>query len=180
MRKQKRLNEVYMKEVIKSTIKTIKDEELKAYITFKHIDKTSKKCEIYINGSKVALADNNYTILEYSPINELYNVRIFIDDKNNILLYYFDVISKSFFKDNEIYYEDMFLDVLYVTKNASKVCNYILLDDESELIEAHNKKEITDEEFKKCYEIAEKIMNELKNNNNIFVNRGLKDINRFK
>jgi predicted RNA-binding protein associated with RNAse of E/G family len=54
-----------------------------------------------------------------------------------------------------------------------------LLDDENELIAAHNNKEISDEEFKKCYEIAEKIMDELKNKNNKFVNRGIKDLERF-
>jgi hypothetical protein len=104
MRKLKRLNEVYMREVTKSKIKTIKDEDLNSYITYKYIDETSKNCKIYINGSKVSLVNNNYTILEYSPIDELYNVRVFIDDKKNILLYYFDVINKSIFKDNEVYY----------------------------------------------------------------------------
>ena len=179
MRKLKRLNDVYMREVTKSTIKTIKDDELNAYITYKHIDETSKRCEIYINGRKVALADKNYTLLEYSPVDELYNVRIFIDDKGKILLYYFDVISKSVFKDNEVYYEDMILDVLYVTKNASGVSNYILLDDENELIDAHNKKEITDKEFDRCYNVAEKIMNEILEGKNIFVNKGTTDIERF-
>ena len=168
-----------MREVTKSKIKTIKDEDLNSYITYKYIDETSKNCKIYINGSKVSLANNNYTILEYSPIDELYNVRVFFDDKKNILLYYFDVINKSIFKDNEVYYEDMFLDVLYITKFASKASYFILLDDENELIAAHNNKEISDEEFKKCYEIAEKIMDELKNKNNKFVNRGIKDLERF-
>lgn len=180
MRKLKRLNEIYMRETTKSTIKTIKDNSLNAYITYKHIDETSKRCEIFINGRKVALADKNYTILEYSPIDELYNVRVFIDDEDNILLYYFDVISNTFFKDGEVYYEDMFLDVLFITKKASSVSDFIHLDDEGELIAAHNNKEITDEEFKKCYEVAEKIMNELLNKNNKFVNRGLMDLEKFK
>lgn len=180
MKKNKRLKDVFMKEVTKSIIKVTKNEELNAYITYKHVVDTTLACKTYINGRKIVILDKGYTILEYSPINKLYNVRIFIDNKDHILLYYFDIIKKSSFQDGDIFYEDMYLDVLYNTKYATKCSNYITLDDENELIDALKNKEITQEEFEQAYDTANKLMTELLNNKNIFVNRKLTDYNIIK
>ena len=176
MKRRKKLNSVYMREVTKSLITTEKNDELNAYVTCKEILETEKRCEIYINGTKVALADKGYTILEYSPIDKLYNVRIFIDDKKNILLYYFDIISSSEYTDGEVYYDDLYLDVLLFTDKATGSSSYIHLDDEVDLINAYNNNEISKEEFDKAYTVANEIMSELRNNNNIFVNRKLIDL----
>lgn len=180
MGKRKRLNSVYMREATKSIIKTKKIEEINSYVTYKHILETTKRCEIYINGRKVALADKGYSILEYSPIDKLYNVRIFIDDNENILLYYFDVISNSEYIDGEIYYDDSYLDVLLFTDKATGNSSYIHLDDESELILALNNGEINKKDFDNAYRIAEEIMSELRDETNIFVNRKLIDFVEMK
>lgn len=169
-----------MREVIKKDIKVVKDEKLNAYITYKHVIDTKEACTTYINGRKVIILDKGYTILEYSPIDSMYNVRIFIDDKDHILLYYFDIIEYSEFKDGEIYYQDLFLDIIYYTKYASKVSNFITLVDEHELIDAYNNKEITKEEFDKSYEMANKLMQEILNKKNIFINRKLKDYKKMR
>ena len=176
MKRRKKLNSVYMREVTKSLITTKKSEELNAYITCKEILETERRCEIYINGTKVALADKGYTILEYSPIDKLYNVRIFIDDNKNVLLYYFDIIASSEYTDGEVYYDDLYLDVLLYTEKATGSASYIQLDDEVDLINAYNNGLIDKEEFDKAYNIADEIMKELKNNENIFVNRGITDL----
>lgn len=165
-----------MREVTKSFITTKKNDDLNAYVTCKEILETEKRCEIYINGTKVAIADKGYTILEYSPIDKLYNIRIFIDDKKNILLYYFDIIASSEYVDGEVYYDDLYLDVLLYTDKATGSANYIQLDDEADLINAYNNNQISKVEFDQAYKIADEIMNELRDNKNIFVNRGLIDL----
>lgn len=177
MKRRKKLNGVYMREVTKSLITTEKNDELNAYVTCKKILETEKRCEIYINGRKVALVDKGYTILEYSPIDRLYNVRIFIDDNNDVLLYYFDVIAGSEYTDGEVYYDDLYLDVIFYTAKATGSVDYIQLDDEADLINAYNNGLISKNDFDNAYKIADEIMCELKNNNNIFVNRGLFDLN---
>lgn len=83
--KMKKLTEVYMNEAIDKNISIIKNEELNCYITFKHIIKASNCCINYINGNDVIIIDDGYSILEYSPIDKNYNLRIFIDNKGNIL-----------------------------------------------------------------------------------------------
>lgn len=178
--KTKRVNDVYMREVIDAEIKTIKDDELNAYITYKHILKMTNNCKYYINGILTTLADINYTILEYSPINGDYNTRVFIDDKDNILLYYFDVINGYTYKEDGIYYEDLYLDVLYYQESVTKDSTYIQLDDLKELNDALECNDITKNQYDKAYTTAETIMKELRYDSNKYVNRGLIDYYKFK
>ena len=62
--KRKNLSEVHMREVIENKIKIIEDNELNAYITLKHVVKTSQKCTPYINGLKTTIIDDGYRFLE--------------------------------------------------------------------------------------------------------------------
>ena len=94
--KEKFVDEIYMREVLEKEIKIIKNEELNSYITFKKIIKTSSPCRMYINGRKVIIVDNGYTIIEYSPLDKKYNVRLFIDNNKNILLYYSIIFYKFY------------------------------------------------------------------------------------
>ncbi len=174
MIKRKRLNDVYMKEVTKSIIKTKYDEELNAYITYKHSLETTCTCTVYVNGKRKVIFDKGYSILEYSPLNEKYNVRVFIDDKDNILQYYFDIIKNFEIENDEVYYNDMYLDILYHLPYFADT-SYIELADENELIDSYNKGEIDKETFDYCYGVAEKLMNELVKGKNRFVNRSIKD-----
>ena len=74
----------------------------------------------------------------------------------------------------------MYLDVIYNTKFATNCSNYIILDDEAELISALESNEITQKEFEQAYDIANKLMDELLNEKNIYVNRKLIDYNFLK
>lgn len=180
MKKRKFLNEVYMKEVNKQMIVTQKSEELNCYITIKKIINTSQKCTKYVNGNKITLVDNDYTILEYTPLDENYNVRAFINNEGKILEYYFDVVSRIEIIGNDIFYDDLYLDVIYNTKEETKSCDFMTLVDENELIEALSKNEITTKEFSLAYVVADQIMDELKTNTNRFVNRGVTDYLNYK
>lgn len=179
MIKRKRLNDVYMREVTKSDIKTKFDKELNAYITYKHSLETTFTCKVYVNGKRKVIFDKGYTLLEYSPLDEKYNVRVFIDDKGNILQYYFDVIKNFEIENGEVYYNDMYLDILYHLPYFADT-SYIELADENELIDSFNKGEIDKETFDYCYSVAEKLMNELLKGKNRFVNRGIKDYIKMK
>jgi len=175
MKRKKSLNDVYMREAIKKNIVVKKNENLNAYITFKEVIAVSQECKIFINGEKKIILDNNYTIMEYSPINDFYNVRIFIDSNDNIILYYFDIILENYFDGNSVFYDDLYLDVTLYTKFSTGNEEYISLDDEAELINALNEKQISKKEYEFAYNIAIRIMNEIKAKKNKFVNRGLID-----
>lgn len=178
--KRKKVRDIYTREVIDLEYKIKKDETLNAYITYKHIIKTSHTCKNYINGKKIPVVSDNYTILEYSPIDKLYNVRVFIDDKDNIIKYYFDMVESFEYYEDNVYYNDLYLDVIYDTLYSNNTGDYISLLDEKELIEALDNKVINQEQFDLAYIEAEKLMKELLERKNIFVNRGNKDYLDFK
>lgn len=173
--KEKFVDEIYMREVLEKEIKIKKNEELNSYITFKKIIKTSSPCRMYINGKKVIIVDNGYTIIEYSPLDKKYNVRLFIDNNKNILLYYFDIINSSRLINNRIYIEDLYLDVIVETEFSNNLGLHINLVDENELIDALNNKKINNKQFDMAYNEANKLMKEIVDNKNIFINRGIKD-----
>ena len=180
MKRKRYLNEIYMCEVTEPKITTKFNKELNAYITFKEIIGTTHTCRVFTNGRRIALVDLNYIMMEYSSIDENYNLRVFIDDKGNILQYYFDIILSSSSENGEIVYDDLYLDVIYETAFSTGCCNYIFLADESEIKEALEKGNITQEEYDFGYEKAIKLMDELKSGKNRFVNRGLQDYLEYK
>ena len=173
--KRKKINDVYMNEVKEKRIFKTFDKRLNSYIMIKYIDEMSDTCSCFINGKKITILDKNYAILEYTPLDLNYNVRVFIDNNGKILEYYFDVIDKMLIIDDDIYYDDLYLDVIYHTKNANGCCGYISLSDEKELIKAFNNKDITKKQFDMAYKVALKLMDELRNKSNKFVKRGNKD-----
>ena len=80
------------REVTDMDVIIVKDESLNSYITLKEVKELTEPHIIPVNGEWITKLDKGYTILEYSPIDELYNVRAHINDKKEILEYYFDII----------------------------------------------------------------------------------------
>lgn len=172
------------REVTDMTVTIVKDESLNSYITLKEVNDLTKPHKIPVNGRWITKLDKNYTILEYTPLDKLYNVRIHINDKEQILEYYFDIILQNEIRKIEgkdiPFYNDLYLDVIYYQKVATQTDNFILLDDRDELKDALNDGKIDQEEYDLAYEVANSLMEELLTNNNIFVNRGLKDYYKYR
>ena len=172
------------REVTDMTVTIVKDESLNSYITLKEVNDLTKPHKIPVNGRWITKLDKNYTILEYTTKNKLYNVRVHINDKEQILEYYFDIILQNEIRKIEgkdiPFYNDLYLDVIYYQKVATQTDNFILLDDRDELKDALNDGKIDQEEYDLAYEVANSLMEELLTNNNIFVNRGLKDYYKYR
>ena len=172
------------REVTDMTVTIVKDESLNSYITLKEVNDLTKPHKIPVNGRWITKKNKNYTILEYTPLDKLYNVRVHINDKEQILEYYFDIILQNEIRKIEgkdiPFYNDLYLDVIYYQKVATQTDNFILLDDRDELKDALNDGKIDQEEYDLAYEVANSLMEELLTNNNIFVNRGLKDYYKYR
>lgn len=172
------------REVTDMTVTIVKDESLNSYITLKEVNDLTKPHKIPVNGRWITKLDKNYTILEYTPLDKLYNVRVHINDKEQILEYYFDIILQNEIRKIEgkdiPFYNDLYLDVIYYQKVATQTDNFILLDDRDELKGALNDGKIDQEEYDLAYEVENSLMEELLTNNNIFVNRGLKDYYKYR
>ena len=101
------------------------------------VKKFKKVIEPFITLKGNCLLDEGYYILEIIPKSENYTIRIFVNDKKEILEYYFDITYKNGLDEesNIPYYDDLYLDII-VKKNKIEIL------DEDELQEALNNKEI--------------------------------------
>ena len=169
-----------VREVTDMDITIKKLEEKNTYITLKEVKAVEQPYSVYINGERVKKLAKDFTIIEYTPLDKKYNVRIHVNDKKEILEYYFDIIAENKIKDGIPFYNDLYLDVVYFQPAATKEGTYIQLVDCNELEEALKENIIDKEQFDMAYIEAEKLMKELKEKKNWYVNRGLEDYWKIK
>ena len=169
-----------VREVTDMDITIKKLEEKNTYITLKEVKAVEQPYSVYINGERVKKLDKDFTIIEYTPLDKKYNVRIHVNDKKEILEYYFDIIAENKIKDGIPFYNDLYLDVVYFQPAATKEGTYIQLVDCNELEEALKENIIDKEQFDMAYIEAEKLMKELKEKKNWYINRGLEDYWKIK
>lgn len=169
-----------IREAIDTNITIKKIEDLNCYFTVKEINKIDENNELICNYPSCRKIDKNYKMLEYTPVDENYNVRVFVNDKNEIFEYYIDITNGMELRDGVPYYNDLYLDVIYynnkeIMRKVSDTKDQLRLVDTEELEDALNQELITKQQYDEAYNAANKIIGEIKSGTNIFVNRGLID-----
>ena len=169
-----------VREVTKMDLTIKKLEDINAYLTLKEVKELEQPYFVYINGEKIKKLDKGFTVMEYTPLDKNYNLRVHINHKLEILEYYFDITLKNEIRNEVPYYNDLYLDVVYYQPAATKDSTYIYLSDEREIKDALNKDIIDKEEFDLAYKATDELLLELKNKTNKFVNRGLDDYFKYR
>lgn len=164
--KRKLVSNTYMREALDYEMVIINKEENDYYLCIKKVNKIDKQFILHEFNKNIVHIDNGYYIVEYTPKNEYYNARVYIDDKKNIIDYYFDITNGNGIQDKIPYYDDLYLDIIYCPREN----NYICYDDMDELEEALSLGNITKEEYELAIKTGEKLFEEIKNNKNFFVN----------
>lgn len=159
--KRKYLTKTYLRDILDYEIKMYLDIP-EYYLIVKKIFKVKND---FISYDGLKLIAKDYYIVEVVPKNEHYAMRVFLDDKKNILEYYFDIIyDAGIDEDYKIpYFDDLYLDVI-VYKNDIRIV------DEDELIDALNNKDITQEDYDMALETKDRLVYEIKNNLNLYYN----------
>lgn len=123
----------------------------------------------FVISSGECLMDNNYSIIEVIPKNENYAMRVYFDENNNILQYYFDVSLKNGVDEETKvpFYDDLFVDIT-VTDGKIEVL------DEDELDDALNSKIISKADYDLAIQTRDKLLSELQNGTNEYFNMNLK------
>ena len=157
----KYIYKTYLRDVNKYEYNIFEDKEKKCYISIKKILEIK---EPYYTKHDVCLIDNNYYIIEVVPLEENYCIRIFIDKKRQIILYYFDITKENGFNKeiNSPYYNDLYLDV--VLEDGS-----IRVLDEDELEMALKEKNINKEEYELAINKKNELIESLETNTNKFM-----------
>ena len=160
--KKKILSSTYLKEAQKYQIKFYLDEEDK-YIVVKKLIKLSKK--FIIQNDFIAM-DDGYYVIEIVPKNKNYALRLFLNDKKEIIEYYFDIIKESGI-DKELkvpYFIDLYLDIT-IQKNGK-----VNILDEEELNDALKSKDITKKDYELVLKVKEQLLKEIEEQSNDLMN----------
>ena len=167
--KKKVISKTYLRDVDKYQIKLYLDEE-DYYVAVKKLIHVTDK--FIINNGKTIAMDNNYYIVEVIPKNENYAMRVFLNDKKEVIEYYFDIIKESGLdKEYHVpYFIDLYLDITVLYNGVVHVI------DEDELVEAYLSSEITEEDYNKVLKVKENLLKEIKNKTNRYMNL---DINKY-
>ncbi len=178
--RQKFIDKVYMREVLDKKWYLEKDEKLNGYIALKYVKEISKPLTAFCNGKKYVGLDKGYSILEYVPLDRNYNCRVFFDDKNMPLCFYFDINNGSGIENDIPWYDDLYLDVTMECPTITDMGYYIRLDDENEFKMAKKEGKIDENTYLKGYNTATSLMQELREHKNDIVNRCQFDLYRIK
>lgn len=165
--KKKIITNTYLNEAIKHEIKLFLDEE-DYYVSVKKLVKLSEK---FIIRKNVIAMDDGYYILEIIPKKDNYALRIFLDDKKNVIEYYFDIIKESGLDSiyKVPYFIDLYLDITVYNGEIGIL-------DENEFLDAYKNGDLSEEDYSLVLETKEKLINEIKNNTNKLMNL---DLNKY-
>lgn len=160
--KRKYLSKTYLREAKKYQIKFYLDED-DYYVCVKKLIKLSEK--FIINNNIVAM-DDGYYIVEIVPKNDNYAMRVFLNDKKEVIEYYFDIIKESGIdKDTKIpYFDDLYVDITCLYNGMIHIL------DEDELEDAYKNNELSKDDYELAINTKDKILKEIKNKKNKLLN----------
>lgn len=162
-KREKLTTNTYMREALKYQIIIIK-EDPDYFITIKKYDEVTEPFILtHKDGKRVTYFDKGYYLVEFTPLNDNYNIRFYYTPEKNYINYYIDISLENGTKYKLPYYTDLYLDVLDREGEVS-------FEDEDELKEALEEGKITKEEYDFAYLVGNRIKEEIKNGKNKFVN----------
>ena len=157
----------------RGVIEDISDEDYRGKIALLKILKVTSPLYVNYGDVRVKIADNNYAWLQIGLENQYFWITAMFDENNHLLEIYVDMTNGNKIDSDNPYFVDMYLD--YVILN-----DVVLELDRDELMDALNKKEITQEQFDRTLSEGEKVFSFLKNNKQElkdFVQRKFEELN---
>ncbi len=170
--REKLVSKTYMRGVSDYEIVIINSKDDKYSLCIKKINDISEPFNIFEFGKNITHIDNGYYIVEATLFDGNYNARVYLDDKKNVIDYYFDISRNNGICDCIPFYDDLYLDVLYYPHEN----NLVRYDDMDELEKALENKKITREEYDLAIKTGEELTKELENGTNFFINIDLKKL----
>ena len=149
--------------------KQVNTDFFKGYIGILEIEKVTEKQIWRFNYEDIIVCDNGLKWISILPQNDFYCITAMMNENNDILLWYIDMIAEQGIDVDSIpYFDDLYLDLVVYPTGIIKV------DDMDELEEALLKKEITEEQFNLAICTSNKLKNGLLNNIDTFIDFTLK------
>lgn len=139
--------------------KIIATDFFEGYVGVINIEKVTEPQIWKFNGENITVCDNGIKWLTILPQNDFYCITAMLNEKDEILLWYIDMIAdKGIDKDGVPYFDDLYLDLVVYPDGT------IIEDDMDELEEALLAKDITKEQYSLAINTSIKLKEELLNN----------------
>ncbi len=160
--RKKLVSKTYLRDVESYNLTFFCDSEKDYYVVTKKIIKT-KEPFILSNGVKVI--DDGYYIIEITPKSENYNVRVYLNEKKEIVEHYIDIsLVNGLDDDAKIpFYSDLYTDIT-ITNGEVEVL------DLDELEAALKEEKISKEDYLLAEKTKEKLLFEIETKTNKYVN----------
>lgn len=128
----------------------------KGIVALKYIDEVATPQIWEFNGKKTVVCDKGMKWLQLIPYNDNYSIAAMINKKNEIELWYIDMIADyGIDNDGIAYFHDLYLDLVVYPDGTIKI------DDMDELVDAFEQKVINVDLYKLALETSEKLKNGL-------------------
>lgn len=145
----------------KDKISYVKNEKFSGYISVIYVEKVKKPLIKNLDGQKVCIVDNGYTWVIFMPDNLMYSLTMMINDKNEIIQWYFDICKAYEISESGVpFFEDLYLDIVVLPTGK------LILLDEDELCHAFNIGVISKEDYSSANVQAELLIKDIKNETN--------------
>lgn len=165
--KRKFLTNTYLRGVDNYMMMQLEDKELNCYSVIKKVNSIDKPYITTHVGKDICLLKEGYYMVEYLPKDEHYGVRVFLDDEKETISYYIDIIDSIGIEVGKgLYYDDLYLDITIDRVNDDVVRVW----DEDELQKALEENDIDQIQYDMAYSILNKLLEEIAEGKNIFVN----------
>ncbi len=136
--------------------KRVNTDFFKGYIGILEIEKVTQKQIWRFNDEDIIVCDNGLKWLSILPQNDFYCITTMMNENDDILLWYIDMIAEQGIDEDFIpYFDDLYLDLVVYPTGMIKV------DDMDELEEALAREEITEEQFNLAINTSNKLKNGL-------------------
>ena len=144
--------------------KRVHTDFFEGYLGLIDIKQVSEAQKWNFNGEDIVVCDNGLKWLSILPENDFYCITTMMNEKDDILLWYIDMIAdQGIDADGIPYFDDLYLD-LVVYPNGE-----IIVDDMDELEEALRQKDITKEQFDLAINTADQLKQGLLNDIQVFI-----------
>ena len=143
-------------EIKKLKGKQVNTDFFKGYVGILEIEKVTEKQIWRFNGEDIIVCDNGLKWLSILPQNDFYCITAMMNENDDIILWYIDMIAEQGIGADSIpYFDDLYLDLVVYPTGMIKV------DDMDELEEALVRKDITEEQVNLAINTSNKLKNGL-------------------
>lgn len=172
--KRKHANRLDWHRVIKKDFvsRFLDEEGFKGHITLISIHEVTEPLIRRIADQEICLVDEGYCWMQHFPEEANYCVTTMLNNKKEIVQWYFDVTKSNGISEEGIpYWEDLYLDVIVFPHGD------YYIQDEDELEEALNSNDITEDEYLLAKNTADSLVREIEAKQHIILKNTLKHFN---